>query len=51
MCRSGGLALQVLEDRSRIKLSPEDEKQMQDTCAGWKKWNATAKVEQDDSGI
>ena len=48
---SGGLALQVLEDRSRIVLSEADERQLKDTCEGWKAWNATAQIEQDDSGI
>ena len=48
---SGGLALQILEDRDRIDLSAEEKKSMADTCASWKKWNATAQLEQDDSGI
>jgi hypothetical protein len=52
---AGGLALQILENRSKIKLSPEDSSELQRICDRWNEWNTlpdgTKRVLQDDSGI
>ena len=57
---SGGLAFQILENKNRMVIPPENEKAMEETCATWDKWvsettnlwNMTSAIEfQDDSGI
>jgi len=48
---SSGLAMQIMEDQENIEKTIRDKKAIQDTCNAWNKWNATYKVEQDDSGV
>lgn len=43
--------MQIMEDQENIEKTIRDRKAIQDTCNAWNKWNATYKVEQDDSGV
>ena len=57
---SSGLAFQILENKDRMVIPPENQAAMKETCTKWDKWvsntanlwNTTAAIEfQDDSGI
>jgi len=52
---SSGLALQIIENNSSIRIPPQNKKVLDDTCTIWKEWfakhDSPAHPLQDDSGI